>query len=39
MEKRKLKKMKVLEPSEEMLLAAESDIPVIGNMDYEKGSE
>lgn len=36
MEKRKLKKMKVLEPSEEMLLAAESDIPVIGNMDYER---
>ena len=28
--------MKVLEPSEEMLLAAESDIPVIGNMDYER---
>ena len=32
MEKRKLKKMKVLEPSEEMVLAAESDIPAIGNM-------
>ena len=31
MEKRKLKKMKVLEPSEEMVLAAESDIPAIGN--------
>lgn len=36
MEKRKLKKMKVLEPSEEMVLAAESDIPAIGNMAYEK---
>lgn len=36
MEKRKLKKMKVLEPSEEMVLAAESDIPVIGNMAYER---
>ena len=36
MEKRKLKKMKVLEPSKEMVLAAESDIPVIGNMAYEK---
>lgn len=29
MEKRKLKKMKVLEPSEEMVLAAESDIPAM----------
>ena len=28
--------MKVLEPSEEMVLAAESDIPAIGNMAYEK---
>ena len=36
MEKRKLKKMKVLEPSKEMVLAAESDIPVIGNMAYER---
>ena len=36
MEKRKLKKMKVLEPSEEMVLAAESDIPAIGNMAYER---
>ena len=36
MEKRKLKKMKVLEPSEEMVLAAESDIPSIGNMAYER---
>ena len=36
MEKRKLKKMKVLEPSGEMVLAAESDIPAIGNMAYER---
>ena len=36
MEKRKLKKMKVLEPSEEMVLAAETDIPAIGNMAYER---
>ncbi len=31
MEKRKLKKMKVLEPTDEMVQAAESDIP-----DYRK---
>ena len=37
MEKRKLKKMKkYMEPSEEMVLAAESDIPVIGNIAYER---
>ena len=36
MEKRKLKKMKVLEPSEEMVLVAERDIPPIGNMAYER---
>ena len=36
MEKQKLKKMKILEATDEMVQVAENDVPIIGNMPYEK---
>ncbi len=36
MEKQKLQKMKILEATDEMVQAAEKDIPIINNLPYEK---
>ena len=36
MEKQKLQKMKILEATDEMVQAAEKDLPIINNLPYEK---